>query len=269
MLTPNDIKNPKRKSGYNYVGRAGGFMSGKPYFAQQMRSPKLRTHGDQGWRGPARSTAVEAAQDYCDMYNALPNLTPKDIENPKRSSGFDYVGNASGNGRTASWRGQQRVGPGDGAGAKWAGPARSTPLQAAQDYCDYINNQTTFQRARLKTAGHAYVTTTIVRDDEVEAALGVLRDHKAQRAGKQGYVYAITEEGCGEFVKLGYSVNPAKRVAELQTGNPRKLVLLGFKKGTPADERALHAKYIKANVLQEWFKVEPSMSAEFSMEVPA
>lgn len=106
----------------------------------------------------------------------------------------------------------------------------------------------------LKTAGHAYDIERTDRDPEVEAALGVLRDAKAQRDGRQGYVYLITDETA---YKIGYSVNPQKRVAELQTGNPRVLKLVASMPGTEADEKALHAKYIKHNLLQEWFA--PSM----------
>lgn len=196
-------------------------------------------------------------------------LTPKDIENPKRQSGYNYVNSASGgkggHGNTSTfWRARVGFGGNHRNGPRFSGPSRTTALEAAHDYCDHMNGNTVGYTASLLTAGHAYSTPKIERDEEVEAALGVLRDHKAQRAGKQGYVYAITEDGCGEYVKLGYSVNPQKRVAELQTGNPRKLVLLGYREGTPADERALHAKYIKMNVLQEWFKLEPSMADEFN-----
>lgn len=112
----------------------------------------------------------------------------------------------------------------------------------------------------LKTAGHAYDIEKTARDPELEAALGVLRDYKAQRSGRQGYVYLISD---GTAYKVGYSVNPNKRVAELQTGNPRKLSLLAFVPGTEADEKALHAKYIADNLLQEWFTASPELRAEF------
>lgn len=106
----------------------------------------------------------------------------------------------------------------------------------------------------LNYPGHA----TRPKDElpsEVQDALGVLRDHKAQRAGRQGYVYCIGERANSNigYVKIGYSVNPEARVGELQTGNPRVLYLLAKMPGTEADERALHARFAHKNVVGEWF----------------
>lgn len=75
MLTPKDIENSDRKSGYRQVtylkadkdSRWHG--GGKPYKAYAGRGRK----GD--WKGPRRATAEEAAQDYCDYVNGL-GVTP-------------------------------------------------------------------------------------------------------------------------------------------------------------------------------------------------
>lgn len=139
-------------------------------------------------------------------------------------------------------------------------------MEAAQDYCDYINGQNVTPPAALKSPGHIYDIDRHSKDPEEEAALGVLRDKRAQRQGKQGYVYLITEALPGgglRYAKIGYSVNPKKRVAELQTGNPRTLVLLYMMPGTEEDERQLHAKYASDNVLQEWFAITPELILEF------
>lgn len=128
------------------------------------------------------------------------------------------------------------------------------------------------EAATLKTAGHEYSAPSVPRDAEVEAALGVLRDARAQRQGKQGYVYLIIEDLPGggiHYGKIGYSTNPAKRVAELQTGNPRPLRLLYAMPGTEDDERRLHAKYIKFNALQEWFVVTKELLLEFPAQKEA
>lgn len=198
-------------------------------------------------------------------------LAPKDLANASRKSGYDHVNSANGgqNGHGNSgqfWRaasGAKKV-PGD----TWRGPSRSTPLEAAQDYCDYINSGQVATPARLKTAGHQY-TVDRTLDEEVQAALGVLRDAEGQREGKQGYVYCIREAipgGGFSHVKIGYSTNPWKRVAELQTGNPRPLALVSMKEGTLEDERAIHAKYIRLNILQEWFTTTKEMLLEFDLD---
>lgn len=195
-------------------------------------------------------------------------LTPADLVNPKRKSGYDHVRAHPDNGRIRRYQaagGGRRPGQ---ASAAWWGTYRHTAKEAAQDYCDYINHGGAATPVTLKTAGHNYTTQKIEMDEEVQAALGVLKDYKAQREGKQGYVYCIREAVSGggfSQVKIGYSTNPWKRVAELQTGNPRPLALVCMKKGTPADEKAIHAKYIRHNVLQEWFTVSKEMLLEFDL----
>lgn len=189
-------------------------------------------------------------------------LVPNDIRSPKSKSGFRHVRVTRLGERPKPYQAEVGVGSNNRNQQPWHGPARALAEEAAQDYCDYVNGNPVGYTAALAVAGHKYSNPSVPRDEEVEAALGILRDHRAQRRGAQGYVYGITEDGAGEFIKIGYSVNPQKRVAELQTGNPRKLVLLGYKKGTESDEKSLHQKYIKDNVLQEWFKVSPALLAD-------
>ena len=195
-------------------------------------------------------------------------ITPKDIRNPKRKSGFDYVqaviaGPSSG-GASGHYGFRARTGGGHPERPSyWQGSARPTAEQAAQDYCDYINGNNVQPPVALKTAGHNYNIERAELDPEVEAAYGVIRDYKAQKRGKQGFVYLIVEKGC-RYGKIGYSVNPQKRIAEVQTGNPRPLKLFGTIPGTEETERALHAKYIKDNALQEWFKLSDQLKKEFT-----
>lgn len=196
-------------------------------------------------------------------------ITPKDIENPKRKSGYDHVNAATGGmgkqshltfTRKPKWRASAGW---DGSNRKWSGPSRKSAIEAAQDYCDYINGNNVQPTVTLKTAGHNYSIERAELDPEVEAAYGVIRDYKAQKRGKQGFVYLIVEKG-GRYGKIGYSVNPQKRIAEVQTGNPRPLKLFGTIPGTEETERALHAKYIKDNALQEWFVLSDRLKKEFT-----
>ena len=195
-------------------------------------------------------------------------ITPKDIENPKRKSGFDHVNDASGEKDREIGRVRWRAAAGGKpsyrqANTSWRGRSRDTALEAAQDYCDYINGSNVAPAPTLKTAGHVYNIERAELDPEVEAAYGVIRDYKAQKRGKQGFVYLIVEKG-GRYGKIGYSVNPQKRIAEVQTGNPRPLRLFGTIPGTEADERAMHGKYIKDNALQEWFVLSDQLKKEFT-----
>lgn len=203
-------------------------------------------------------------------------LTPKDIEDSNNQTGYRYVQRVGGQPsrarvRKTYYQAIKRVAPGTGHGKKWTGPGRMTALEAAQDYCDWHNNLAVSPaKPALKSAGHARGTRSRLSDDpEVEAALGVLRDARGRRRGNQGYVYCIWEykDGGGmEYVKVGFSTNPQARVAELQTGNPRPLKLISMKEGTLEDEAALHAKYIKENVLQEWFRPTKELLLEFDLD---
>lgn len=194
-------------------------------------------------------------------------ITPRDLRNPKRESGYDYVGYSAQTSTCGHYKGQMR---GDSSEeGYWRGPRRKTPDEAAQDFCDWFNGNPTASNHALVTAGHEYTIDETDKDPEYQAALGVMRDRKAQRAGRQGYVYLIVEDrpgGALEFGKIGYSTNPQKRVAELQTGNPRTLRLLYMKPGTEAEERRIHQKHIKQNVLQEWFRLTREIMFEWGVQ---
>lgn len=201
-------------------------------------------------------------------------LTPRDLLNAKRKSGYEHVVFDLPSSTTNSYRAQYKPRPAR-AGVHiqngW-GPRRPTALAAAQDYCDYVNgNPSATIAPTLKSANHLGKRKPVARDADYEAALGMVKDHQAQVAGKQGYVYLIAETSAVTrgvdmlwgYGKIGFSTNPPARVPELQTGNPRPLRLMGYKRGTVEDEAALHQKYIANNILQEWFRLTPAMVAEF------
>lgn len=202
-------------------------------------------------------------------------LRVEDIRNPARKSGFDHVGNS---GNNKLWQANVYGGKASKAGHAWWGPTRALPEDAAQDYCDYINgNPSAARTPALKSAKHNGKRNPLRRDEEVEYALGVLRDARAQRAGKQGYVYLIGQKDwrgdtivdgvrVDAFVKVGYSTNPEARVPELQTGNARELVLLAKKEGTLDTEAAIHKAFIDDNVLQEWFRLSSALLSEFGLD---
>jgi hypothetical protein len=196
-------------------------------------------------------------------------ITPRDLRKPRNASGYRQVGRVGGQPSRGNSRTYFQAFEGRGRTGDWKGPARRTGLEAAQDYCDRVNGLGVVPSPSLKTAGHEYTIDKIDHDPEYQAALGVIRDRSAQRAGKRGYVYLIVEDIAGgglEYGKIGYSTNPRKRVAELQTGNPRPLRLHLMKPGTEADERAIHMKYIDDNVLQEWFRLTKPLLLEWDAE---
>ena len=56
-----------------------------------------------------------------------------------------------------------------------------------------------------------------------------------------------------QAIKIGYSANPEKRLSELQTGNPDKLLLLGTIRGNVDVEAQLHAQFVQHRLEGEWF----------------
>lgn len=70
-------------------------------------------------------------------------------------------------------------------------------------------------------------------------------------------VYFMREAGCTHRHKIGYSISPVHRMAQLQTGNRRRLEIYR-EISSPyarAIERALHHKYRRERIRGEWFDV--------------
>lgn len=66
-------------------------------------------------------------------------------------------------------------------------------------------------------------------------------------------IYFIEMEKSG-FIKIGYTKSDAdKRMAQLQTGQPDRLRLLGTIPGEMADEKSLHLELKKFRIGGEWF----------------
>lgn len=141
-------------------------------------------------------------------------------------------------------------------------PQRSGPSYRA--YCKKCHRERNGRTsAGLARTGNPRVPRDPIVDNEVQAALGVLRDARAQRRKlAQGYVYLISD---GTAVKVGYSVKPEARVAELQTGNPRELLLLAKKEGTEATEATLHTRFIEDNLILEWFRPSTTLLRWFGV----
>lgn len=72
-----------------------------------------------------------------------------------------------------------------------------------------------------------------------------------------GYIYfAGTRDADGAIaaVKIGFSNDPVRRMAELATASPQGIELLAWLPGTRADERALHERFDDERASGEWFE---------------
>ena len=63
----------------------------------------------------------------------------------------------------------------------------------------------------------------------------------------------------GDFVKIGFSHAPWRRLSELQTGNPTPLKMLAIMHGDERVEVELHGRFSADRVNLEWFRLSPDI----------
>lgn len=89
---------------------------------------------------------------------------------------------------------------------------------------------------------------------------------------REGYVYFI-QRGLDGPVKIGWSQDVDRRLAELQTANAEPLSVIGMTPGRMCDEGALHKKFAHLRMEAEWFRDAPELreylkSVGFPMDNP-
>lgn len=79
-------------------------------------------------------------------------------------------------------------------------------------------------------------------------------------------IYFLREDGGGE-VKIGWTKasDADPRRLQLQTGNPRPLVLMGTIPGTLAQEGEIHKQFAEYRIRNEWFQAAPELLAAIRM----
>jgi len=191
-------------------------------------------------------------------------VRPSDLRNKARKSGYNFVAKVGGQpsrGNSVTYYTAYVDGP---EGRRYF-PARRSAVRAAQDYCDYANKVGLIPKTPpLKTANHPKAQRASTDIERVAVAA----KSKARRKGLKGHVYLVMEQGNKRAVKIGHTFQqpPQARLNGLQTGNPRLLIMLAAKKGTEADESALHTKYIAHNILGEWFRPTVALLSEFGLK---
>jgi hypothetical protein len=74
-------------------------------------------------------------------------------------------------------------------------------------------------------------------------------------------IYFIKDEVCPS-IKIGYSVDPKKRLKRLQTANCNRLVIYGMIPGTIREEKMLHYRYQFSAIRGEWYNLTPDEQSE-------
>ncbi|MDD2324499.1 MAG: GIY-YIG nuclease family protein [Alphaproteobacteria bacterium] len=72
------------------------------------------------------------------------------------------------------------------------------------------------------------------------------------------YFIIENEDSDNSRIKIGFSRAPNDRIIQLQTGNSRKLAIMGWvETADQSHEKQLHKKYEKYRLNGEWFSIEP------------
>lgn len=79
------------------------------------------------------------------------------------------------------------------------------------------------------------------------------QEHYIAPKDRSGVVYFV-QAGDDGSIKIGWTQDVDRRIAELQTANAKKLRLLGTIPGTLRTEAALHARFSFLRLEAEWFK---------------
>lgn len=90
-----------------------------------------------------------------------------------------------------------------------------------------------------------------------------------QQSNLPEFVYAIKSISTN-FVKIGYSKDPQKRLADLSTASPTPLELIAIIPGSMSDEKALHNRFADYRANGEWFSLDgPVLQWVLSLRTPA
>lgn len=78
-----------------------------------------------------------------------------------------------------------------------------------------------------------------------------------------GFVYAIDDRQGA--VKIGFTNNVRRRLAELNVSDPSRLTLLGYVRATQAQEIALHQLLASSRIRGEWYRRTHAVSLFLDM----
>lgn len=117
---------------------------------------------------------------------------------------------------------------------------------------DVFNNE---QIAKIFSFNYDFITKSYNKKNiAFELQEKIIESQKL--TNKKGFIYLITD---GTFTKIGgTSYDVKKRLLELQTGNAKKLNILGYYKCEYLNitEKLIHNDYKDKNELNEWFRLD-------------
>ncbi|AKN44348.1 hypothetical protein BI021_gp009 [Salmonella phage NR01] len=82
---------------------------------------------------------------------------------------------------------------------------------------------------------------------------------------REGFVYIMQDSKCPEFIKVGKSIEPARRLEEANCFSPEKsfrILRWFFCEDAYSVENLVHRTFKDYNTTGEWFKLNPSLVEE-------
>src|SRR5690348_3896500 len=79
------------------------------------------------------------------------------------------------------------------------------------------------------------------------------RKRAARLASREPFIYFFA---CREFVKIGWSTDPAQRLSAVQVSNPDPVTLVALISGGEREEAALHSAFKTLYHRAEWYRAE-------------
>lgn len=127
------------------------------------------------------------------------------------------------------------------------------PIKRIVKIFDYEKINKTEIKIKKNNNGFSCVNNNSIYDGILKFAN---KNNKDLKSDGKGWIYLITDK---EYTKIGAtSYNVKKRMCELQTGNPKKLEIIGKYRvdNKITTEKFIHNKYKEKNILNEWFELD-------------
>lgn len=84
------------------------------------------------------------------------------------------------------------------------------------------------------------------------------RYHRKKRQSRTGLIYFIEADGL-DAIKIGFTTDIGKRLADLKTALPVQLRLIGSVVGPASLEQSIHKSLKEHRITGEWFRRQPAL----------
>ena len=136
--------------------------------------------------------------------------------------------------------------------------------KGGQNRQSFLINESGLYKLIIRSNKNKQLSSNLIKNMRLELAtvLQLLKDFDVDDVPSDRYVYVAKEEISGRY-KIGISKDPERRVKQLNTGNPEKLILVASHKVTHKgylSEKRAHKALAENNMRGEWFDEEANIN---------